>query len=118
MNALGALIMAIMMVESSGNDQAVGSDGLSYGPLQITDVCREDVNRIAGTHYTRQDCFDPSKAKEMFSIYIAYYCASERLGHEPQWEDVARVWNGGPTGWSKPATLAFWAKVRTTLGCS
>ena len=67
---LTVLIAALIMVESSGNDRAVGADGKSYGPLQITDICREDVNRFAGASYTREDCYDRAKSIEMFKFYI------------------------------------------------
>lgn len=109
------LIAALIVVESQGNDQAVGADRKSYGPLQITDVCREDVNRIARTNYTREDCFDRDKSIEMFHVYIAHYCTRARLGRDPRWEDVARIWNGGPDGWKESATLAYWEKVRKEL---
>lgn len=115
MNALAALIAALIMVESGGDNLAIGKDGKSYGPMQITDICREDVNRIAHTHYTREDCFDRDKSVEMFHVYIAHYCTPARLGRDPRWEDVARIWNGGLDGWKEPETGPYWQKVRKEL---
>lgn len=115
MNYLGPLIAALIMVESSGKDAAIGADGKSFGPLQITDICREDVNRIAGTCYTRSDCFDRAASSAMFALYIAHYCTANRLGRAPTWQDAARIWNGGPDGWRQPCTLNYWRKVETEL---
>lgn len=119
MNVLGPLIAALIMVESSGNDVAIGGDGKSFGPLQITDVCREDVNRIIGLpsipKYTRRDCFDRQSSIAMFEVYIGHYCTAARLGHEPTWQDAARIWNGGPDDWRKPSTISYWAKVQAEI---
>lgn len=117
MNGLGLLIAALIMVESSGNDSAIGDDGRSVGPLGITEICRADVNRFTKGHpyYTREDCFNRDKAVEMFHVYISHYCTRKRLGRDPQWQDVARIWNGGPDGWKESATLAYWEKVRKEL---
>ena len=30
-------------------------------------------------------------------------------------ETYARIWNGGPDGWRKPTTAAYWRKVRVKL---
>ena len=42
------LIIAIMMVESSVQEDAEGDNGAAYGCLQIQDICVEDVNRLLG----------------------------------------------------------------------
>jgi hypothetical protein len=31
---------------------------------------------------------------------------------------VARIWNGGPAGWHKSATVAYWRKVKAVLAAS
>lgn len=112
---LECLIAAIIMVESGGNDKAVGFDGKSYGPMQITDICREDVNRIAGTKYTREDCFNRQKSIEMFNIYVKNYATKKAVDRGVTQQDVARIWNGGPSGWHKECTVKYWEKVKTAL---
>lgn len=114
----GPLIAALIMVESAGNDHAVGKDGKSFGPLQITDICREDVNRIAGTHFTREDCFNRVTSAVMLHIYLDHYCTRKRIGRWPTWEDAARIWNGGPDGWRENCTLAYWRKVECEMHSS
>lgn len=112
---LELLIAAIIIVESGGNDQAIGTDGLSFGPMQITDICREDVNRIAGTHYTREDCFNRAKSIEMFKIYVGHYATRSRLDRTPKQEDMARIWNKGPNGYQEVASIKYWKKVQLEL---
>jgi hypothetical protein len=115
MTNIMALIVALIAVESGGNDLAVSPDGTCRGPLQEKSIYVADVNRIAATHYRRNDVFDRTKAIEMFQIYIDHYATSERLGREPTWEDMARIHSGGPDGWKNPSTKAYWRRVRGKL---
>ena len=109
------LIRAITHVESRGNNSAVGDGGLAYGSLQIHRGVVLDVNRVYGTNYTHRDAFDRASAVDLFRKYIAIYAVERRLGREPTREDKARIWNGGPNGFKKTATLGYWAKVRSVL---
>jgi hypothetical protein len=43
------------------------------------------------------------------------YAAPKWLGKEPTLEDKARIWNGGPGGWKKSATIVYWAKVQKAI---
>ena len=43
------------------------------------------------------------------------YATVERLGRKPTLEDIARIHNGGPNGWKKKSTDAYWAKVKKEL---
>lgn len=109
------LIPALIKVESQGNPKAVGDKGKAFGVLQIWDVVVQDVNMIAGTKYVHADAFDPKKAQEMCRIYLGHYCSEKRLGRKPTYQDAARIWNGGPKGHVKTATLGYWAKVQKHL---
>ena len=109
------LIAALIMVESSGNDLAVGDSGLAYGPLQIHECYVQDVNRIAGTSFTHKDAFDRKKAIRMTLIYLVHYCTQKRLGHVATYEDYARCHNGGLNGYKKKCTEKYWRKVKTQL---
>jgi hypothetical protein len=115
MTNLLTLISALIMVESSGNDNAVGYTGNCYGCLQLKTIYIKDVNRIAGTSYTITEAFDRAKSIDMFRIYINHYATSKRLGHEPTFEDIARIHNGGPNGWLDPRTDGYWKKVKKEL---
>lgn len=104
-----ALIAAIVAVESGGRADAVGDGGEAVGAMQIHPGLVRDVNRIAGTSYTLSDRLDAGKSAEMFLIYVKHYAADFDA------EKWARMWNGGPKGPSKRATLGYWHKVRKQL---
>lgn len=110
-----ALISAIIMVESSGNPKAFNPIDGSRGLMGITDICRRDVNRIAGTNFRTEDCESRELSAQMFRIYIEYYATARRLGHEPTDEDRVRIWNGGPRGWERDSTKAYWEKVKKSF---
>lgn len=112
---LDRLIPALIKVESNGNPRAVGDNGKALGALQIWSVVVQDVNRAHGTRYTHRDALDPAKAEAICRLYLAIYCTPKRLGRQPTMEDAARIWNGGPTGWKKKATVSYWQKVARVL---
>jgi len=108
-----ALLDAIKKVESGGDSEAVGDGGASIGILQIQRCCWDDVkNTKALKGYVYKDCFKPHVAEIVFREYIKRYATKKRLGHEPTFEDKARIWNGGPNGYKKKATLKYWEKVK------
>lgn len=110
-----SLLRAITYVESRGDNSAIGDGGLAYGSLQIHKGVVLDVNRVYGTNYSHRDAFDRASAVDMFRKYIAIYAIERRLGHAPTDEDKARIWNGGPNGFRKSATVGYWQKVRRAL---
>ena len=104
------LITALIAVESSGNDQAVGDNGRALGPLQIHRGVVLDVNRFTGSNYRHQDMTNRAAARAVCQAYLTHYgkgCTTEQL---------ARKWNGGgPRGEKKQATEAYWNKVKKQL---
>ncbi len=105
---------AVCAVESSGNPHAVGdrgADGVyrAAGIAQIWAITVKDINRFAGTKFTLNDRFDPVKSKQMFTLYTEHYAKGRSI------EFKARVWNGGPKGAYKGATLAYWRKIQSKL---
>ena len=105
-----AFLAALLAVESGGNDKAIGDHGRALGALQIHAAVVVDVNRHHGTRYRHADMHDRAKAVRVCSLYLATYAP----GASP--EVQARIWNGGPRGASKPATLGYWVKVRREMG--
>lgn len=104
------LIAAIIQVESSGNDRAIGDKGTAVGPLQIRPILVDDVNRIVGEkRFTLTDRTDRAKSIEMFRIYSRHYSFGKTD------EVIARRWNGGPSGDRKSGTLKYWRKVQSAL---
>lgn len=95
------LLLILILVESGGNDNAVGDNGRAYGPLQIHAVYVQDVNRIYGTSYRHEEMFDRQLAMEVASMYLSHYGSNERLGRNPTVADLALIHQGGPNGWKR-----------------
>jgi hypothetical protein len=112
---LDRLIPALEQVESGGNPNARGDGNRAWGILQIWEVVIIDVNRVHRTSYVHKDAFDPAKAREICRLYLGIYCTAKRLGRQPTMEDAARMWNGGPNGHRKTATISYWQKVQRAL---
>jgi hypothetical protein len=107
--ARAGLWEAVCAVESGGNALAIGDKGRAAGIAQIWGRTVSDINRFAGTKYTLNDRFDPVKSKEMFNLYVEHYGKGRSV------EFKARIWNGGPQGAYKGATLAYWRKIQSKL---
>ncbi len=107
------LLSAIIHVESSNNDSAYNAYEDAVGCLQIRKCMVNDVNRIlrrqkSDLRFTYDDRWLRNKSIKMFSIYCEYYGLTTS-------EEIARCWNGGPRGMSKPLTATYWKKVQENL---
>ena len=115
------LVDALILQESSGNDYAIGdkkysSERRAYGCLQIRKTCIDDVNRRYGTTLKAEDCLGNRElSKKVCRAYINMYATQTKLGHKPTLQDMARIWNGGPNGWKRKATLKYWSQVQARL---
>ena len=103
------LISALISVESSGNDLAIGDQGRAIGCLQIHRSVVLDVNRITGSHYRHQDMTNRAAARAVCQAYLTHY------GRGATTEQLARRWNGGPTGDRKTATVAYWRRIQQVI---
>jgi len=111
-----SLLSAIRSVESGGDDNAVGDGGKAIGPYQIWKIYWKDAIEFdpsIGGKY--EDCFNREYAEKIVDAYMRRYATKRRLGHEPTWEDMARIHNGGPNGYKKESTKGYWAKVKRFL---
>ena len=108
----GRLINAIHQVETSGRLGPIkGDNGRALGPLQIHRACWIDSG-IPGTY---EDCASLEYSKRVFRAYVARYATVARIGRAVTDEDRARIWNGGPNGYRKAATVKYWNKVQGEL---
>ena len=111
------LVNALIMVESNGNDSAVGDTHLgepSIGVLQIRPIMVREVNRILklkGTdyRYKLKDRWDKERSIEMFLIWKEFHHS------DSDYEEIARSWNGGTKGPKNPRTYNYWKKVENQL---
>ena len=113
--ALAPLYLAIAQVESRCGRT---SDNI----YQITDVYIRDVNRIvagrgATGHFSTGAKFMRDASENLMRIYWEHWGRhyQEKTGMPVSYEVLARIHNGGPLGWKKPETLAYWNKVRDEL---
>lgn len=109
MTTISNLISALIIVESSGNDMAIGDNGRALGPLQIHREVVLDVNKFTGSHYRHQDMTNRAQARAVCEAYLRHY------GRGKTTEQQARIWNGGPSGDRKPATLSYWRRVQKEI---
>ena len=114
------LIRALIMVESGGNDHAIGDRHLAqsaYGPLQIRQPVCDDYNRAHGTTYRAKDLIGQRELSvKICRWYVVAYQPKKHSGRTMTLEEIyARTWNGGPNGIRKSATLKYWRKVERAL---
>jgi len=109
------LLAALIAVESSGDPNAIGDNGLAYGILQLHSAYVQDAAQYARQDWTHEDAFDPEKSKQIVRAYMARYATKKRLGREPTYSDLARMHNGGPVGFRKSVTDGYWLKVKKEL---
>ena len=97
---------ALHIVETGGKRGAIlGDNGHALGPLQIHRAYHADA-RIGGD-YAR--CADLDYSRRVVSAYLQRYAPQAWASGDVV--TLARIHNGGPRGASKPATVAYAAKV-------
>ena len=112
------LLDAIEWVESKGDANAVGDNGYAVGSFQIHNIYVRDVNRIDNACFRSDDRKSRKASRMMVDIYTKWYAsrAFDETGDETKFfEYAARCHNGGPDGWKKECTKAYWAKVEARL---
>jgi hypothetical protein len=97
---------ALHLVETSGrHGPIVGDGGAALGPLQIHRSFHSD-SRVPGAY---ERVADLEYSKRVATAYFKRWAPEAYAkGHV---EILARVFNGGPRGASKPATLGYGRKV-------
>ena len=114
--ALAPLYAAIAQVESDRG-------ATSANVYQIRKIYVDDVNRIRHKIDPRYIPFNhaetvcPKTAELMMFVYWKYWGIHYQIktGKPVTYEVLARIHNGGPLGWKKPETLAYWQKVKAIM---
>lgn len=106
----------IAEVESHHRRDAI--NGNAVGIVQIMPATVEDINRILRhKKYTLDDRYNVEKSREMFVTYLTYYSLHtlRKQGKPESYENLARIWYGGPGGWESPAAMRYWQKVHRAM---
>jgi hypothetical protein len=111
MTTISNLISALIIVESSGNDLAIGDNGKAIGALQIHKAVVLDVNRITGSSYKHSEMTNRTAARAVCEAYLRHYVTKKRIGRKPTVADFAKVWNSGPEGFKKTCSDKYAAKI-------
>ena len=110
------LLDALIQVESGGNDKAIGDNGKAIGCLQIWKIYWTDAVERSGLGGSYVDCMRRDYSKCVVRAYMNRYggLAWKTLDGFNA-EKIARIHNGGPKGYKKRATKAYWKKVEKVL---
>lgn len=124
-------LQAIACRENASFDPGiVGDKNLTHkahGVLQIRKPYLDDINRIVGPKKMRElfgksflkmeDVKNVDTAEWCAKVYLCYFGKEykRQTGKKPNEEVYARIHNGGPEGWKKWATFAYWKEVKREL---
>lgn len=117
----GRLLNAISIIESSGDSKAVNAKEQAFGLYQIRAGVIQDVNEKVYKYqaFNHNDAFNPILAKTIAINYLQHYgkAYKRRTGKDANEEVLARIWNGGYSGYFKnqSATDSYWLKVKQQI---
>ncbi len=101
---------ALHQVETQGRHGAIkGDGGRALGPLQIHHVYWKDA-KVKGKY---SDCSDLAYSITVAKAYMKRY--APKAYRDNNYEVLARIHNGGPSGHKKLATIKYWNKVRKEM---
>ena len=99
-NYYDPLIKAIVDYESKGDIFAFNFLEQACGPMQIRPCRIDHYNKLTGSNYTTEDCFDMKLSRDVF-LYFA---------RGKSYEMAAKNWNG-----SGPMTINYWNQIQSRL---
>jgi hypothetical protein len=100
MTEFDPLIKAITWVESMNGKYVYNEKENAVGWFQIRECRIDHYNRLTGSNYTLNDCYDYELSKKVF-LYFA---------KGKSFEKAAKSWNG-----SGRMTISYWEKVRRQI---
>ena len=94
---------------------AVGDNGKAFGLYQLHSAYVQDAAEHSYVSYVHKDAFVPIYARCIVEDYMARYATEKRLGRPVTVEDICRIHNGGPNGYKKSSTDAYWVKCKKVI---
>jgi len=108
-------LRALNMVEASGkHGNIVGDGGRASGGYQIHKAYWQDAtsyDKSIGGSYS--DVTNKVYAEKIVTAYLNRYAKQAVISND--FEKLARIHNGGPSGYKVKATLSYWKKVQKYL---
>jgi len=101
--------LAIIAVESGGNQYATGSVG-EIGLMQITFPAVEDVNRVFNQNFNIFDLNIP-----LVNVKIGCYYLKYLREHTSSWKNAIQAYNAGLNGYKSGVSLGYYNKVKSYL---
>lgn len=107
-------IRKIGYLESGNTDSITGDSGRGKGRFQIYNICVKGSGLHDLLGYSHEDMFNKEKSVHVFWATMGIFCYSyaQKHGKYPSYEDLARMWCGGPEGYKKNATLNYLHKFK------
>jgi hypothetical protein len=97
MTNLISMAVSVIIALEGCPDKGHADFGLAHGALGIHKRIIDDVNRIAGTHFTTKHVHNRSVAVFVCKKALKYY--GSKLDKKPTIEDYIRIWNAGYDGY-------------------
>lgn len=104
-------LFSLARVESKGQDSAVGDDGRAIGRFQIHKSYFLDAKQYAKFNFGYSSCTNAEKSAQVVKAYFLRY--NPQAVKNKDWESLARLHNGGPSG--QKNTDTYWNKVKIEL---
>ena len=108
-------IRKIGQIESNNTDSISGDNGRGKGRFGIYNICVKGSGMYDLLGYSHADMYNKEKSMHVFWATMGIFCYSyaQKHGKYPTYEDLARMWCGGPEGYNSNATLNYLHKFRT-----
>lgn len=100
MNSYEPLLKAITWIESHDGKNVYNAKEGAVGWFQIRQCRIDHYNKLTGSNYNLEDCYDYELSREIF-LYFA---------QGKTYEQAAKNWNG-----SGKMTIDYWNKVKAKL---
>lgn len=103
------IVLAVIAVESSGNQYASGSAG-EIGLMQITFGAVEQVNRVFKRNYSIFDLNTPISNVQIGCLYLRYL-----RNQTSSWKNAIQAYNAGLGGYKTGVSLGYYRKVQNYI---
>jgi len=108
-------IRKIGQIETGNSDSLTEVGGHGKGRFQIYNICVKGSGLTDLLGYSHDDMFNHEKSVHVFWATMGIFCHTyaQKHGKYPTYEELSRMWCGGPKGYKSNATLNYLHKFKT-----